>query len=135
MKKILILLLVLFSAFSCNKNNDLLPLELKSASIVKLDTPESFEFGQTYQLTLTYNLPSSCYKYFNIDYEYNGSERNISVLIYLDPKIICPQVTITAKHSFYVKATQYEDYTFNIWKGRDSLGQDIIESIVVPVTN
>jgi len=135
MKKILLLSVLFLSFSSCNKNNDLLPLKLNSAPITNLEVPKSFQFGEIYNLIITYNLPSSCYKFFNVDYIYNGSQRDINILIYEDVKAICPQVIVSAHQNIFVKVTQYEDYTFNIWKGKDSLGKDIIESIVVPVTH
>ncbi|MFK5889616.1 MAG: hypothetical protein QM486_02660 [Flavobacteriaceae bacterium] len=133
MKNILLLSILFLSFSSCNKNNDLLPLKLKSAPVTELEVPESFQFGETYNLNITYNLPSSCYRFFNIDYVYNGRERDINILIYEDTKAICPQVTVLGHKIIPIKVLQHEDYTFNIWKGKDDSGKDIIESIVVPV--
>jgi len=135
MKKIILLTIVILSIFSCSKGNDSLPLKVNSAPIVSLKVPESFEFGKTYNLTVTYQLPSSCYFFYDLNYEYNGTERNLTVLIYEDKEAICPQVIVEAQQDFLVKVSQHDDYTFNIWKGKDSAGNDIIESIVVPVIN
>jgi len=133
MKKIIFLTVLFLSFSSCHKNDDLLPLEIKSAPVTELQVPESFQFGETYNLLINFNLPSSCYKLFNIDYIYNGNERDINVLIYLDAKVICPQVVVPVQKIIPVKILQHEDYTFIIWKGKDDSGKDIIESIVVPV--
>jgi len=135
MKKILLVSVLFLSFVSCNKDNGFPPIKLSVAPITILDVPQRFEFGKTYQLTLTYNLPSSCYQFFDVDYEYNGTERNIKVLIYENTEAICPQTTVTDKQDIFVKVTQHEDYTFNIWKGKNQYGQDIIGKIVVPVTN
>jgi len=135
MKKVLLLSIIFISCLSCSKDSNIPPLKLSRAPIESLAVPDSFEFGKTYQLTITYNLPSSCYNFFDVDYEYDGTERNINVIIYEDSEAICPQVTVKSNRNILVRVTQYEDYTFNIWKGKDNLGQDIIESIVVPVTN
>lgn len=133
MKKILIITVLFMSFVSCSKTDERLPLTLNSAPITSLEVPENFQFGETYNLIVNYNLPSSCYKFFNIDYVYNGSQRDISVLIYEDVNAICPQVVVPDHKIIPVKVLQHEDYTFNIWKGKDDSGKDIIESIVVPV--
>ena len=135
MRRFFLLIILLFTFTSCSKGNDSLPLKVVSAPITELSVPEYFEFGETYRLLITYQLPSSCYNYFDVDYQYNGYQRDISILIYEDPEAICPQVTVQQQKEILVKVTQYQDYTFNIWKGVDNLGHDIIASIVVPVRN
>jgi hypothetical protein len=135
MKKILLLSLLFLSLVSCSKDNGYPPIKLNVAPITILDVPQRFEFGKTYQLTVTYNLANSCFHFFDIDYEYNGTERNIKVLVYENTGAVCTQATVTEKQDIFVKVTQHEDYTFNIWKGKNQYGQDIIGKIVVPVTN
>jgi ABC-type dipeptide/oligopeptide/nickel transport system permease subunit len=132
-KKILILTVVIFSMFSCSvdDNNN---FEIETLPVKTAEVPDAFVFGNTYTLTITYDLPSNCHTFFELFYQHEGSSRIVAVNSLVNTNLACNDEVTEIEYSFEVRAIQVEDYTFKFWKGKDNSGNDIFEEVVVPVT-
>lgn len=132
MKKVALLIIgvVLFSACL---NDDYDNFVYEFVKIDEVITPESFTFGKKDTLKLKYSLPSSCYQFNDVYYEYQDTARLVAVRALVNVDADCKEVVTEREVSLVVEAVQKEDYLFKIYKGKDSDGKSIFEEIVVPV--
>lgn len=111
------------------------------APITSNDLPESFEINKTYEVTVTYQLPSECYTFNTLDARRKGNTAEERTKIYVgavsmvDLSSNCDDTTEGASGSskFSIFIDDDQDYTFNFWIGKDSTGEPQYESVVVPV--
>ena len=96
-------------------------------------TPESFTFGETDTITMTYFLLNGCYSFDQIYKEVKGTTSTVAVSAIVELDLFCTEALIEEQTKFTVKATQKEDYVFKFYKGLDSTGSEIFEEVVVPV--
>ncbi len=135
-KNILITFLAVFTFTSCSLDDDSnTNVSFKTLPIKDAVFPEEFEFGSAYTVKVTYDLPDGCHSFYNLFYEYKETSRIVAITALVDSTANCTQVIIEKEHEFVVNVNQREDYTFRLWKGEDSEGNDIFEDIVVPVIN
>ena len=132
MKNYAVLFLVVFTLFACSVNdNDNFHFEY--IPVVTVDVPSEFERGQTYRLGITYELPSSCYSFYNYDYLYEDASRIIAAYAMVndsDPRTLA---IIEGEFFILVEALQTEPYIFKFWQGEDEQGEPIYLTIEVPV--
>lgn len=144
MKKLLMLALIGFLITSCSVDDDGANISYEFAPITDYDFPEFFEPGKSYDLKLTYELPSSCNTFLGFD----GGRQNSSdqeFFIYALTSRDLDQTdcdtedeslsTETTIRDFLISANISEDevFTFNLWTGKDASGDPIFTEVVVPV--
>jgi len=135
-KNILVTFLLVFTFSSCSLDDDSnTNLSFKTLAIKEAVFPDEFEFGSSYTVKVTYDLPNGCHSFYNLYYEYKGTSRIVAITALFDLNATCTEVIIEKEHEFVVNVNQREDYTFRLWKGEDSEGNDIFEDIIVPVIN
>lgn len=131
-KKIIVLCLLTVFVSSCLNDNEpdfayeLLPVD---EAIV----PASFTFGEKDTIAITYTLKNSCYYFDNLYYEYQDTARVVAVRAFVSLEDACTEIASQREYKFAVNVTQQEDYVFKFWKGKDSIGENIFEEIIVPV--
>ena len=135
MKRILSLLALFFLFNSCSVNDgpnytfELLPIQ-------SVDLPTEFTLGQTYPITVHYNLPTSCHFFNDLYYDKNLNVRTIAVesaVAQHDNCTATPNNASTYTFNFYV--TSNGSYIFKFYQGKDTNGQDIFLEYEIPVTN
>ncbi len=144
MKKLMLFVLLGLLLSSCSTDDDVPNIEYGLASIVNSEFPTFFEPGKTYDINLTYRLPSTCHSFFGFD---GGREDDTSQEIFIyaltsrdldrtdctdvDPNLV-RQGTI---RNFMVSDNVSEDevFIFKLWTGTDSADNPIYETIQVPV--
>lgn len=141
---LLLPLLLLFAA--CSSDSDALSSDtandvvgetsiLANVPITNLTVPNNFVLGETYTLDFSYILPSACYYYESLDYSVvNSTEIILAVEVYVDLVSNCDQVETEGENSFVITIQEVQDYTFKLWKGTNSDGDDVFEEIIVPVS-
>ena len=97
--------------------------------------PEQFVQGQTYEILVTYNIPSSCYQFNDFIYEIDGHERTIAVVntVYNDSSCILETESVTVGFDFMVSGT--DTYLFKFFQGEDEAGEDQYYLVEVPVVS
>ena len=134
MKNYFILFFGLLLFHSCFDNNQEAPnYRFEYLPIDSAITPEGFTFGEIDTITLTYFLPNGCYSFDQIYYEVIDTTRVVAVSAIVELDMPCTEALIQEEAKFTVRATQKEDYLFKFFKGKDSIGSDIFEEVVVPV--
>ena len=101
--------------------------------IESVEMPEFFEYGESYDILITYNRPSSCYQFSDFFYEVDGYQRTIAVwnTVYTDPSCVEELEPVTVSFNFPVNGT--ETYVFKFYQGEGDNGEDQYYIVEVPV--
>lgn len=135
MKKIALLLVFVAALLSCSSDNDdadnfefiILPVE-------SYTLPESFKLGETYEIKLKYQRPSSCHFYQGIFYDKNLNTRTIAIQAAFNPTQICTlEIPPISEVSFNFMVTATGSYIFKFYKGKDANDKDLFESVEIQV--
>lgn len=146
MKKLLLLLLVVLGLSACspddNSNQPKVYYEL--IPIDRCQMPYRMTSGETYDLDMFFQMPTTCHVYKGIYFEGEGNvktvaiqatvfERNDCEIIPTTNDVGAPNQT-TAKYNFTAGAPG-TIYTFKIWTGKNEQGENTFYEVEVPVTN
>ena len=144
MKKLMLIVLLGLLMNSCSTDDDVPNIEYGLAPITNSEFPAYFEPGKSYDLNLTYRLPTTCNTFLGFDggredessqeffiYALTSRDRDLTNCISDDPTLT-KQGTI---RNFLVSDNLDEDevFIFKLWKGTDSEDNPIYETIQVPV--
>ncbi len=127
---------------SCNIEDDGPRIAAEFAEVTEIDLPEFFEQGKTYQIEVTYLLPSACHTAAGLEAKRGNSEgaarRNIyvaGVSTYDQNVVTCNResedLEKTAKFSISIDEDQ--PYTFYLWTGLNSNLESEFTIIEIPV--
>lgn len=133
MKKLVLILTTFIVITGCSSDDDYNNVSLKTLPIKEASVPDEFIFGESYQITIKYDLPNGCYSFKNLYYQYDNDTRIIAVNTFFTEDIACTEAIIEEEYTFDVLASQREDYIFKFWKGKDANDEDVFEEIIVPV--
>ncbi|MEH6536939.1 MAG: hypothetical protein V7719_11130 [Psychroserpens sp.] len=133
MKKIIFLSFLVVSLFSCNISDDAPNFFYEAQPVVSVVIPDSFQLGETYEITLTYIKPSGCHVFNNLLYESDLNQRDIAVVTAVFPDQGCNEVPEEEEVNFNFKVNNTGSYIFRFWQGPDENGVDTYLVIEVPV--
>lgn len=126
---------LVLSIFSCSLNDDGANFHFKPLQITEAQLPESFEVGQTYQITVTYTLPDGCTTFSGFDVtDVDTTIRNVVIFgtVRTDQEVCTAEAT-TAQASFNFICLYDGEYTFRFWQGEGADGEQEYFEVVVPV--
>ena len=133
-KKIFFVLFAVILFVSCSDDDsydyhyELLPIE-------EAVVPEEFEYGEIYDISVTYIVPDDCYVNSDILYEYDQNARNVAVISLVIESNDCETIDLEQELTFQVHALQSSPYTFRFWQGDDDNGEPMYLIVEVPVIN
>lgn len=134
MKKILLLLALVFAINSCSVKDDGPNYHYEVLPVESFTVPESFYLGQTYPIKVTYKKPTDCHTFVGFYYEKNGNVRTIAVQTsVLDNSACQPISEEPVEVSFNFQCTYSGTYIFKFYKGTDAVGNDVFEEVEIPV--
>ena len=122
---------ILLAGCSLSEDDD--NFDLKTLPVKEATVPSEFNFGETYQITITYDLPNGCHTFDSLFFRQDADERIVAVNAIVALQIACTEAFIEESFTFDITALQETDYVFKFWKGVDVNGENIFEEIVVPV--
>lgn len=137
MKKYIGLLTICWLFFSCSLDDgnqttfEVLPIE-------SIELPSSFTLNESYEIPITFYRPTNCHAYNGIISNPHNNERSIAVSSYIVNNNACTAYSNNeglAENSFTFLVKYDYTYVFKIWKGTDEQGNDVFETIEVPVEN
>ena len=136
-KNLFVFLLVAMALNGCSLDDDSTPVAYGYAAITEVDLPDSFEFGETYDIDITYSLNSDCFIFSGFDMiRGEPNSRTVRAVVEAfgsndcDDSLALP-VEFTETLGFEVIFT--EDYTFRFLTGIDEEGNETFLEYVVPV--
>jgi hypothetical protein len=136
MKKIFLLSFLMFSLFSCSVSDDTQSFSTEILPIESVTIPEEFQFGQVYEISVTYYRQSGCHIFNNFYYEINENERIVAVIntVYEDSscETFAPEEN-EVEVSFNFQVNSIDTYTFKFFQGQDDNGNDLYYIVEVPV--
>ncbi len=136
MKKIIFLITVVFCSlqYSCSPAEDDVNFHFSSLQVESVELPEDFNFGEVYEIKVTFIRPNSCtyFKGFDI-YDTATTERNVVVVGSVLDDVICTEKIEMVESSFNFEVIYTKDYLFRFWTGKDEGGNDEFLEIAVPI--
>lgn len=134
MKKLVIFCALLCSLASCTLGDNTQPnYSFEVLPIDSVDIPDQFTLGETYEITVHYTKPSSCYVFHDFYYVSELNQRTVAVIntVYTDQA--CTQATEPADATFNFMVNSNGTYVFKFWQGTDDNGTDLYYIVEVPV--
>ncbi|NNC70911.1 MAG: hypothetical protein HKN90_08835 [Flavobacteriaceae bacterium] len=133
MKRFFLITAIALILTSCSLDDDSNNFELKTLPIKEAEVPVEFIFEQTYDITVTYDLPDGCHSFHSLFFQQDANERIVAINALQDLQSACTEAIIEESHTFELTALQQADYVFKFWKGVDANGENIFEEVTVPV--
>ncbi|WP_149273877.1 hypothetical protein [Pareuzebyella sediminis] len=124
---------------SCSLDDDrvnfqYVPLEILSASV-----PDTFEFGQVYEINVNLLRPNECTLSEGFDVHRSANDsmniRTVSAIGILLDEDDCPEINQEVEDSFQFEVVYSKPYLFRFYTGDDSEGNPEFLEIEVPVNN
>ena len=143
MKKLALLIGCVFTFASCEVEDEGPRVLSEYAEVTEIDLPESFEEGETYEIEVTYLLPSACHQPAGREASRGsttGDERRdiyvAGVATYTSDMGECDveDEDLEETSSFSITIDETEPYTFYLWKGVDVDNKPVFTTVEVPVT-
>ncbi len=134
MKKIALLLVTIITLASCSIQDDNPNYHLEVLPIETYTLPESFVYGQTYPITVTYKRISDCHNFEAFYYEKTGNTRIIGVTASVLDRDDCVPSDEIVEKTFNFVCTYHGSYIFKFYKGEDAQGNNIFDEVEVPVS-
>ncbi len=141
MKKLVLLFVCALVFTSCDPD-DGPNIQYDLAKVTNADLPEFFEEGETYEINVTYILPSACHKAAGLQLQ-RGSETGdqrrdiyIAGVASVDAGLSnCTEEDndLERENSFEIDIDENEPYTFYLWQGVDDNGENQYDTFEVPV--
>lgn len=142
MKKLALLIGCIFAFTSCDVEDDH-PWQVPALSeVTNADLPEFFEQGKTYEIDITYLLPSACHVPAGLEVSRGGSTGSAFRDIYVagvstrsSDMEECDEENedLETTDSFNITINVDEPYTFHLWTGVDDDNKNVYTTIEVPV--
>lgn len=134
MKNIIALFTLLILVASCSPDEP----EKYSIEILPVESfvlPDSLELGETHTFKIKYKRPSSCHYFEGFYYKKNLNQRTVGIRASVLQEN-CQTLTgipIEVELKFFTSNTG--DYVFKFYKGEDASGNNIYQTVTVPVKN
>lgn len=142
MKKLFFTLLVLVFFTSCSIEEDE-PIRLRGyAPVTSVNLPEYFTLGETYELEVSYERKNVCHTPGGLSVTrggMSGEERRkiyvAGITIYSKADNTCEkgEETLIETGVFTITIDEEEPFTFYLWIGTDTNGENLYDIVEVPV--
>lgn len=141
MKKVLmpIFLFVACSWFSsCELDDDSPNFYFAALNAVDVDVPESFEYGKTYDIEVTYQRPNGCTFFEGFDVTKTAkTDRDVVVIgsVLTDGETACSQEVTEVVATLKFNVIYTDEYHFRFYAGEDEDENPIYLEYTVPVVS
>lgn len=144
MKKLLLLLLVVFALNGCSTDTDNQPkVYYELVPIDRCQMPYRFTSGETYELDMLFRMPTTCHTYKGIYFEGDGNVKTVAIQSTVFERNDCEAIVTTSGNAPTLTSAKYNFtagapgtmYTFKIWTGKNEQGENTFYEVEVPVTN
>lgn len=120
---------------SCDLDDDDANFHFTTLSTIGVDLPESFELGQTYEISVTYLRPDECTFFEGFDVSRTATTtRNVAVIgSVITDDASCAEVAQELTSTFTFEVLYSEDYVFRFFTGTDDNGEPQYLELEIPV--
>src|SRR3970040_2587191 len=133
MKKIVLFIVLITSFLGCSIDDDNTSYTYDVLPVDSYVVPASFTLGETYEIKLKYQKPTSCHIYQGIYYDKNLNTRTIAIQTAVQNNQVCTQqIPPLSEVSFNFMVNNTGSYIFKFYKGEDAGGKDIFEAVEIP---
>ena len=140
MKKLILFFVGALTLLSCDIDEGE-NIQMQYAEVSEIDLPEFFELGKTYNIEVTYLLPTGCHYSAGIDVRRinNSAERweifVAGVASYDSSAGECTRDNPNPERTgtFTIRIDEDTVYAFHLWTGTDNNNQPIFTIVEVPV--
>lgn len=131
----LLALILVIGLVSCsNDDNAGVNVEFQKLQIVEANVPESFNYGNTYEIQVTYLRPDGCTYFQGFDvYPTDTTVREVVAVGAKYAQQACTQEVVEVTDSFLFKVIHNQPYTFRFYTGDDEEGNAQYIERQVPV--
>ncbi|WP_431133187.1 hypothetical protein [Psychroserpens mesophilus] len=135
MKKFLLLGVIMCSLWSCSpEKDDSLNFFYETLPVESASLPDVFEFGQIYEISMTYLKPSGCHLFNDFYYVSEDNLRTIAIINTVFPDQDCETYENEIEEvSINFQVNSFGPYVFRFWQGEDDNGTDTYYVVEVPV--
>jgi hypothetical protein len=141
MKKLLLLLIIVAGLNACSVDDRTAEFEVAFLPVESMELPESMVPGHSYPIKIYYKRPDDCHYFDGFYTEKSGQSEILAVQTLVIQDAACKQLDTEeaewATYNFICPSnfdiTQYNTYSFEIFKGVDSEGNRIFETVTVPI--
>lgn len=137
MKKFVLLLVFITTLIGCSLDNE--NRGTYSYSVLPIENytlPENFKLGETYEIKLKYQKPTSCHIFQGIYYTKDLNTRTIAIQAAVKDNQACTEVLpALTEVSFNFKVTNTGSYIFKFYKGKDADNKAIFENVEINVVD
>lgn len=142
MKKLALLFVFALTLSSCSIEDDGPGIKYQYAKVLDAGLPDSFELGKSYQLEITYLLPSACHNPLGIEANRGSltgeARRDIFIVGVTSISADITDCTIESEDlerekNLTITIDEDEPYTFYLWNGLDDENENQYITVEVPV--
>lgn len=144
MKKLFLLMMATMVLMSCDVEDDGPRTSYDLAEVTATNLPEEFELGKTYEIEVTYLLPSACHLAAGLEARrgdaFGEGRRKIFVagVASYDANVTncdeeADEEDLLKKEKFSIRIDEEDDYTFYLWTSYNSNLESQYDTIPVPV--
>lgn len=138
MKKLFLFLTLITTLVSCTLDNDntSTSYSYEVLAVASYEVPATFKLGETYEIKLKYQKPSTCHIFQGIYYSKDLNTRTIAIQTAIKNNQTCTtEVPPLSEASFNFMVTNTGSYIFKFYKGKDASGTDIFEEKEIQVVD
>lgn len=142
MRKLLLLFIAVTGIVSCTYEDKTAHFAVEFLAVDSVEFPEMMSPGQSYDIKIYYTRPDDCHYYDGIYTEERTNGQMIAVQTLVIQDANCHEVNFDApEYGIYTfncpdtigTSSGYTAYDFQIYKGTDSNGDPIVETVTIPV--
>jgi hypothetical protein len=124
-KLILMLALTCVGISSCEigDEGDNFRVQYQVAAVTSVDMPATFKFGESNDIVVRFNNPSSCSSFFGFDVRPTLNEREVRVVLETQDTGDCVNLEVPQEETLTFVATSNGSYIFKFFTGLSSNGE------------
>ena len=133
MKKIFLLFFICFLFNSCSVEDEV-KFHYVALPVESVVIPSEFILGQTYQITVKYYKPTTCYGFNGFYFEKDLNVRTIAVrTVVFEDNTNCEATENLFEENLSFTVTNNGSYIFKFWQGTNDAGEDVFLEYEIPV--
>jgi hypothetical protein len=136
MKYFFCAIIALIGLSSCSIESDTPLISYEYVAVNDVVIPSSFEFGQSYDILVTFTMPNDCYIFSGFEMTPNNNERIVRVVLTKQEENgTCENnsVMMTREEILRFRVMDGEDYIFKFSNGVDDQGNETFLEYTVTV--